>query len=407
MRDKDVIISVNSVSKKFCKDLKRSLYYGVKDIMKLGQGNTDDLRKGEFWAVSDISFELRRGDCLGLIGHNGAGKSTLLKMLNGLISPDKGSITIHGRVGALIELGAGFNPILTGRENIFNNGAVLGFSKKEMEAKMQDIIDFSEIEEFIDMPVQNYSSGMKVRLGFAVAANLEPDLLLIDEVLAVGDVGFRVKCYNKIASLLENTAIIIVSHSMHQIAKISSTILLMEQGRGNNYGLNVNEGIEAYFDKFDSEQFKKVGDGVEVVGVQVNGERVTINSKVEVGYGKNLSLTLDYLGKLSQARVLTNLVFFDKELKPVSSCQSGFFELVLGRQHRLELTLPRLQLAPGNYSMSCVFLSYNEKGMMISRLAMYQSIIELKVKGLLFVTPAPTQFIGNWVLDKYPLKNMN
>ncbi|MDA0973020.1 MAG: ABC transporter ATP-binding protein, partial [Bacteroidetes bacterium] len=192
MKENEVIITVDRVSKKFCKELKRSLLYGLQDILSLGGGNTDELRKNEFWAVKEVSFELRRGDCLGLIGHNGAGKSTLLKMLNGLISPDEGSITIHGRVGALIELGAGFNPILTGRENIYNNGAVLGFSKSEIDAKLQEIIDFSEIEEFIDMPIQNYSSGMKVRLGFAVAANLEPDLLLVDEVLAVGDAGFRI-----------------------------------------------------------------------------------------------------------------------------------------------------------------------------------------------------------------------
>src|SRR5690554_5072510 len=186
---KEVLVKVEGLSKKFCKDLKTSLWYGVKDLVSGVRGSDTErlLRPKEFWAVKDISFELRRGECLGLIGHNGAGKSTLLKILNGLINPDAGKVTIKGRVGALIELGAGFNPILSGREDIYNNGAILGFTKKEIDDKLDAIIDFAEIREFIDMPVQNYSSGMKVRLGFAVAAQMEPDVLIIDEVLAVGD----------------------------------------------------------------------------------------------------------------------------------------------------------------------------------------------------------------------------
>ncbi|MEM1013338.1 MAG: ATP-binding cassette domain-containing protein, partial [Planctomycetota bacterium] len=162
----DVLIKVDGVGKKFCRDLKRSLWYGVKDLAAevTGRpGERDNLRRDEFWAVDDVSFEVRRGECLGLIGHNGAGKSTLLKMLNGLIKPDRGSITMRGRIGALIELGAGFNPILTGRENVYVNGSVLGMTKKEIDRKFDAILDFAEIEDFIDAPVQTYSSGMKVR----------------------------------------------------------------------------------------------------------------------------------------------------------------------------------------------------------------------------------------------------
>src|SRR5210317_2241023 len=178
----DVLIKVENVSKKFCRDLKKSLWYGVKDIAGelSGRGTSRNaLRPGEFWSVKDISFELKRGECLGLIGANGAGKSTLLKMLNGLIKPDQGRISMRGRVGALIELGAGFNPILTGRENIYVNGAVLGFTKEEISRKFDEIVEFAELDEFINTPVQNYSSGMKVRFGFAVAAQMEPDILLI------------------------------------------------------------------------------------------------------------------------------------------------------------------------------------------------------------------------------------
>ncbi|GAA4976138.1 ABC transporter ATP-binding protein [Algibacter aquimarinus] len=252
MKDDDVLVIVEGLSKKFCKDLKTSLWYGMKDLVSNIRGNKNEkkLRDKEFWAVKDINFELQRGECLGLIGHNGAGKSTLLKILNGLINPDAGKITIRGRVGALIELGAGFNPILSGRENIYNNGAILGFTKKEIDAKVEEIIDFSEIREFIDMPIQNYSSGMKVRLGFAVAAQLEPDILLIDEVLAVGDLGFVLKCLKTIDKILPNTAIIFVSHSMPMVSRICSKIILLDSGKSLYLGKDVGKGIDKYYARF-------------------------------------------------------------------------------------------------------------------------------------------------------------
>lgn len=267
--DQEVLVKVEGVSKKFCRSLKRSLWYGVCDIAGelnpfarhgakgMGHGvqqvagsnaseaRDEDLRDGEFYAVRDVSFELRRGECLGLIGHNGAGKTTLLKMLNGLIKPDTGRIEMNGRVGALIALGAGFNPILTGRENIYINGSVLGLSKEEIDEKIDEIIDFSEIGEFIDMPVQNYSSGMQVRLGFAVATTLDPDVLILDEVLAVGDARFRHKCYHRINKLIRNSAVIFVSHSMDYVAAICRSVALMQHGRMSLYRDPV-QGIEAY-----------------------------------------------------------------------------------------------------------------------------------------------------------------
>ena len=228
----EVLIKVEGLGKKFCKDLKKSLQYGVQDVVRsmVGKSSKHDLRKGEFWALKDINFELKRGECLGLLGHNGAGKSTLLKVLNGLIKPDEGKVTIQGRVGALIELGAGFNPILTGRENIYNNASVLGFSKEETDDKLEDIIEFSEIREFIDTPVQNYSSGMKVRLGFAIAAQMEPDVLFIDEVLAVGDMGFKLKCLNRIDELMKTSAVIFVSHTMPMVSRVCSHVMFMDHG---------------------------------------------------------------------------------------------------------------------------------------------------------------------------------
>jgi ABC-type polysaccharide/polyol phosphate transport system ATPase subunit len=233
--DREVLVRVENVSKKFCRSLKKSLWYGIQDIGSemIGIEYKHELRPDEFWSVKDVSFELRRGECLGLIGRNGAGKTTLLRMLNGLIKPDRGCIEINGQVGGLIALGAGFNPVLTGRENIYVNGSILGLNKAEIDAKLEEIIAFAEIGEFIDAPVQSYSSGMQVRLGFAVASVLlKPDVLLLDEVLAVGDASFQTKCINSIKKIAaEGTAIIFVSHDMHQILRFCNVGLYLSKGQ--------------------------------------------------------------------------------------------------------------------------------------------------------------------------------
>lgn len=232
----DTLVAVENVSKKFCRSLKRSLWYGVRDLGNelVGRriGGNGELRPDEFWAVRDVGFELRRGECLGLIGHNGAGKTTLLRMLNGLIKPDQGRIEIRGRVGALIALGAGFHPLLTGRENIHVNAAVLGLSRGEINQRFGQIVEFSGLSDFIDSPVQNYSSGMYMRLGFSIAAHVHPDILLVDEALAVGDIAFVVKCLNKVAELRRNgTGIIFVSHNELQMREAAERCIVLSEGR--------------------------------------------------------------------------------------------------------------------------------------------------------------------------------
>jgi lipopolysaccharide transport system ATP-binding protein len=248
----DILIKVEGLSKKFCRNLNQSLIYGYKDMISAFSGNTStkELRKDEFWALDEISFEVKRGECLGLVGHNGAGKSTLLKLLNGLILPDRGRIEMNGSIGALIELGAGFSPFLTGKENVYNNGAVLGLTKSQIDEKYDDIVEFSGVGDFMDMPLQNFSSGMKVRLGFAIAAQVNPDVLLIDEVLAVGDMGFVLKCFNQMDKLLSNTAIILVSHSIPQVARIATKLCVLEKGKSLFLGNDVSSGINLYYSKF-------------------------------------------------------------------------------------------------------------------------------------------------------------
>ena len=252
--DSEVLVSVQGVSKRFCRNLKKSLWYGLKDISSeiIGRNFEHELRPDEFWAVNDVSFELRRGECLGLIGRNGAGKTTLLRMLNGLIKPDKGRIEMRGRVGALIALGAGFNSILTGRENIYVNASVLGLSKKEIDEKIEEIIDFAEIDDFIDSPVQTYSSGMQVRLGFAVATALNPDILILDEVLAVGDASFRSKCFKRLGSILTKCAVIFVSHDAYQVRRICDRAIWLKSGKPEYQG-----DVETTMEKYVEETFNQ------------------------------------------------------------------------------------------------------------------------------------------------------
>ena len=352
-----MLVKVEGLSKKFCKDLKTSLWYGVKDLVSQVSGNKEieTLRPKEFWALKDINFELRRGECLGLIGHNGAGKSTLLKILNGLINPDQGKVTMRGRVGALIELGAGFNPILTGRENIYNNGAVLGFTRKEIDAKVEEIIDFSEVREFIDMPVQNYSSGMKVRLGFAVAAQMEPDILLIDEVLAVGDLGFRLKCFKTIDEILPNTAIIFVSHSMPMVSRICSHIVLMDRGIVKYQGVDVSKGIDLYYGKFDNNHTETLVDdnSVAIEKVELNSGDSSDCKHLEINWGDDLILKLKFKNIALKKIPYINLAIYDKEQRGVAILDFQEVHKEINNQYfRVVLKVENVQLSAGVYSFS-------------------------------------------------------
>ena len=247
--DNDVAIKLEHVSKKYCKNIKGSMIYGLTDIGRNLAGlksRADQLRKNEFWAVNDISLEIKRGESFGFIGANGSGKTTLLKMLNGIFWPDKGRITVNGRVGALISVGAGFHPMLTGRENVYINGAILGMSQKEVDQKFADIVGFADIGDFLDAPVKHYSSGMYVRLGFAIAVHSDSDILLIDEVLAVGDKDFQVKCYQKMNEIRKKgTTIILVAHNEYTIREYTTRCLYLQNGNERFLGPS-DDGISCY-----------------------------------------------------------------------------------------------------------------------------------------------------------------
>ena len=366
--DNEVLVSVQNVSKKFSLDLRSSLKYGALDILKssLGLKINKDLRPKEFWAVKNVSFKLKRGECIGLIGHNGAGKSTLLKVLNGLYAPDKGQIVMKGKIGALIELGAGFNPILSGRENIYNNAAVLGFTKQEVTNKLQSIIDFSEIEKFIDMPVQNYSSGMKVRLGFAIAAHLEPDVLIIDEVLAVGDLGFVLKCFNKIDELLPHTAVIFVSHSMPMISRICNEIIVLDQGEVEYMGADIGKGVQRYYNKFSNNKENVVFDNgsFELLSFSTDLLERTVHRL------QDFTFTLKFKNKGLLGKVpRLYLEFKDKEQKPVAGVYVRDVKFLSVDNHTFtyQITVKNPLFTLGKFVVD-VGLSESEKGTPVLRI---------------------------------------
>ncbi len=245
--NEDHVIEVEHVSKRFARSLKRAMVYGMTDIarMALLPGRRDHglsttglpsslppLRPSEFWALNDVNLTIRRGECVGILGHNGAGKSTLFSILSGIYGPSRGQVRVRGRLQALIALGAGFHPALTGRENIYINAAILGLTKRQIDERFDQIVAFSELEQFLDAPIKNYSSGMMVRLGFSVAAHLDPDILLIDEVLAVGDISFQRKCLSFLQSLQQKGAsIVLVSHNTASIESVCSRVIWMDHGR--------------------------------------------------------------------------------------------------------------------------------------------------------------------------------
>lgn len=278
----DVAISVQGVSKRFrigAKELAsdsliqsvwnsvKAPFKNYKNLKKLTQFNQNDATV--FWALQEVNFEVRKGEVLGIIGHNGAGKSTLLKILSRITEPTSGEVKLNGRVSSLLEVGTGFHPDLTGRENVFMNGTILGMTKKEIDRKFDEIVAFSGVEQYIDTPVKFYSSGMKVRLGFAVAAHLEPEILIVDEVLSVGDIGFQRKCIGKMNEVAgSGRTVLFVSHNMAAVENLCTTGLLLDHGKVTFLG-PVKDAVRKYIslfrpqtkDGFLGEHIKRSGKG--------------------------------------------------------------------------------------------------------------------------------------------------
>lgn len=298
----DTIIRVENLGKKYLLSHQqegRSNYKALRDVLADGaksmlrsfspKHRAENPSQEEFWALKDVSFEIKQGDRVGIIGRNGAGKSTLLKVLSRIVEPTEGRISIKGRVASLLEVGTGFHPELTGRENIYLNGAILGMGRAEIKRKFDEIVDFAEVEKFLDTPVKRYSSGMYVRLAFAVAAHLEPEILIVDEVLAVGDAQFQKKCLGKMEDVgKEGRTVIFVSHQMAAIENLCSTSIVLKKGQVHYTG-DARAGIQEYLN--DSQKSLEEG-SVRDIKRSGNGDILITNFSIEDSSGKTTSSVL-------------------------------------------------------------------------------------------------------------------
>jgi lipopolysaccharide transport system ATP-binding protein len=325
----------------------------------------------EFWALKDVSFEVQQGDRLGIIGRNGAGKSTLLKVLSRITEPTEGRISIKGRVASLLEVGTGFHPELTGRENIFLNGAILGMGKLEIKKKFDEIVAFAEVEKFLDTPVKHYSSGMYVRLAFAVAAHLEPEILIIDEVLAVGDAQFQKKCLGKMEEVgKEGRTVLFVSHNMSAILNLCSRTILLHSGGIIGEG-TTEDIVRQYLEKLQEGAEQDISSIKERRGLgRVRFTRISFEddkgSPLEQAIsGQPLIIVLEYQAKnkkeLQNCRV--SVVFYDNFGQVLFNCSSELTSseaLNLPPAGKVKCIIPKLPLSQSNYFIT-VFLEVNRE----------------------------------------------
>lgn len=349
----DVLLSAEGVSKKYARSMKRSLDYGVRDAVSemAGRRRSEKLRPEEFWALKDVSFQVARGDCLAVLGGNGAGKSTLLKLLSGILLPDGGRIQRFGRMEKMIELSGGFSPHMTGRENVALRARMLGLGPSQLRSRMDEIAEFAEIGDFMDAPVQFYSSGMRSRLGFALSVVMEPDILLIDEVLAVGDLGFRMKCYERVDQMRRTSAVVLVTHSMNHVARMATSTLVLHKGRVVHSG-DVQEGIGKYHELSGADRPKKdTGHYAERIGFSVHDGQGRVEDGASIPFGTRLQLW----GHHSADVPVTLSVILGEvrghALMDWNSRRSGF---VVAPGEPFNVDLGAMELSPGSYQLTIV-----------------------------------------------------
>jgi ABC-type polysaccharide/polyol phosphate transport system ATPase subunit len=385
----DVVIRAEGLGKKYVigHAAERERYVALRDTLVRGAHNVwrkaADMARGraivandateEFWALKDVSFEVKRGEVLGIIGRNGAGKSTLLKILSRITEPSEGRVTINGRVASLLEVGTGFHPELTGRENIYLNGAILGMTRNEIRRKFGEIVAFAEVEKFLDTPVKRYSSGMYVRLAFAVAAHLDPEILVVDEVLAVGDAEFQKKCLGKVSDIArESRTILFVSHNMGAITTLTRKCILLDRGRVDLWGETptvtekyLTSALEAKAIALRSKNFDlfrrwRVEDHpAKIVGIEIMAGTATSEALPQIPFGTKLAFTvrLEIYRSMrdsdwgigitnSRGERVTELVCSDHA--PTPSFEPG--------NYTVTVSVADLSLTPGHYFINAWFV---------------------------------------------------
>ncbi|PQA94339.1 hypothetical protein B0A69_07665 [Chryseobacterium shigense] len=323
--------------------------------LKIGETN-DRTTKGNseyVWSLSDINFEIEQGSAVGIIGRNGAGKSTLLKILSKITKPTTGKIYTNGRIASLLEVGTGFHPEMTGRENVYLNGAILGMTRKEITRKFDEIVAFSGVERYIDTPVKRYSSGMYVRLAFAVAAHLESEILIVDEVLAVGDADFQKKCLGKMGDVTkgEGRTILFVSHNMAAVKQLCNTGILMKHGNIVDQG-GVNKIMENYIinELSPNSEFKYIEDLSKKA--QIHNIKISNNKHIETtefSHMDDINITIDYINRSVDKGVRINIAILDKFENVIFITRKRFEDL---HENSLSLQIEGNRLIPNTYILS-------------------------------------------------------
>jgi lipopolysaccharide transport system ATP-binding protein len=367
-----VAIQVENISKKYILRHQvggRSRYVALRDVLAhkftslFRHGTGPDASREEFWALKDVSFEIKQGEVAGIIGRNGAGKSTLLKLLSRITRPTKGRIEIEGRVASLLEVGTGFHPELTGRENIFLNGAILGMHRAEIRKKFDEIVAFAEVEKFLDTPVKHYSSGMYMRLAFAVAAHLEPEILVVDEVLAVGDAAFQKKCLGKMQEVGQGgRTVLFVSHNMEAITRLCARCIYLVKGELKMQG-ETRQVIKAY-----SEHSKQISEEVDLTTLprrlEGNGAAKllrlrSIQNENAAAWCYEYGTPLEFLIEFSVARAIeepgVGYAIFSStgtELVSATTFQERTMDRLLPGQYSMRILIPDFALNPGTYMLA-------------------------------------------------------
>lgn len=354
------LLEITDLSKSYSKSLKKSIKYASYDLLRTTVGlstQRHSLRDTEFWALKNINLNLRRGEVLGVVGHNGAGKSTLLKCIANKLQPTLGKVVLNGSLGHMIEMSAGFDQTLTGKENVLLRGNMLGLKGKSLQSYVDKVKDFAEIDDFFDAPVQFYSSGMKSRLGFAASSSIEPDILIIDEVLAVGDLGFRLKCYERMNELARNCAVIFVSHSIGQLSRMCTRAVYLEKGKMLHDG-DVKTALSLYQDKLDVIAKNKKT-------VTLHPELTPIMLEVN-GYQYNIDLPLNYEDEMC---IITDVSRFECDLRVrallrdstgtvLQDWNSVREDLIFpGTTKTLKINVGKVELTPGTYNISVEVMS--------------------------------------------------